>query len=161
VGDVFDLLVGRETPAAAQALAAAPDHAAVAALPRIDDAVTVLGAEGTPHLRSAPPPAGRSGPSGYSLPFRAMFRCKRAFSRLPAALISTCKSRTASTTRCWSSSTWKLTRKRRARWKSARFRVISMLRDSSPRPLLPALPAGAGAATCGCAALTGRGGALG
>src|SRR5262249_37795328 len=63
VGNVLDLLVGREAPAAAQAFTAAADHAAVAALPRVDDAVTVFGAEGTPHLRPAPP-AGR--------PFRAL-----------------------------------------------------------------------------------------
>src|SRR5215203_112386 len=49
VGDILDLLVGGEAPAAAQALAAAADGRAVAALPRVDHPVAVFGAKGAPH----------------------------------------------------------------------------------------------------------------
>src|SRR6185295_16853766 len=52
VGNVLDLLVGREAPAAHQALAPPPDHRAVAALARVDDAVVVFRAEGAVHPRS-------------------------------------------------------------------------------------------------------------
>src|SRR6185436_1034725 len=80
----------------------------------------------------------------YSLAWRAMFKRSKSFSRWAASLMSTWRSWTASTTWFCSSSTWKLKRRRRARWKSARFRVISILRESSLRPLLDAAGAGAG-----------------
>src|SRR5262249_1089885 len=70
VRDVFDLLVGGEAAAAAQALAAAADGGAVAALARVDHAVTVFGTEGAPH-------GGGLGPAAPVTPWRAG-RCSSA-----------------------------------------------------------------------------------
>src|SRR6185295_16476814 len=61
VGDVLDLFVGRESPAANQALAPPPDHRAVAALARVDDAIVVFRTEGAVHPRS---PSGSFGVGG-------------------------------------------------------------------------------------------------
>src|SRR6185295_3826133 len=74
VGDVLDLLVGGEAPAAAQALAPAADGGTVAALPGVHHPVVVLGAEGTLHGG-----LGRCGLGGrhYSLACSAMLRRKR------------------------------------------------------------------------------------
>src|SRR6202023_611966 len=120
----------------------AADGGAVAALARVDHPVAVLGAKGALH--------DGGGGSGdlerrrcrHSLACRATLKRSSSLSRSVVSLISTGRSRTASTTRCWSSSTWKLTRKRRARANSERFSVISMLRESSPRPLAAACLAG-------------------
>src|SRR6202040_3338014 len=167
VRDVVDLLVGGEAPPTAHALAPPPDGGAVAALARIHDPVAVLGAEGTPHGGWRPGeerqwPRIICGSSAdhlrhapwrpHSLVWKAMLKPTSSFSRSAVSLISTGRSCTASTTRCCSSSTWKLNRMRRARAKSERLSVISMLRDSSARPLVAAAlapPAAAGAGGAG------------
>src|SRR5512135_2941909 len=55
VGDLFDLLVGREPSLAGEALPAPPDGQAFLALPRVDDLAFEKAAEGAPHRVSLSP----------------------------------------------------------------------------------------------------------